>query len=565
MMNYAATAAVAASKDDKKVPKALRSIDNHGHDFIWASCELNYAATRGHHACITSAQQAQLAPATVAAYEAAVARCSPTQLLHSFSRLAAESHSRQHVALLDFADAYRNLLSRLVAAVCPTENYVTASYNASEYLHHALEYHSNSQASHSNSQLRQAWSSGDGVVPADPTPLLLNITKAFIGIQVLGSADDEYRDYLINRFRFVDSSSLPSAVYNRTCTLVRSHGHRTSVAAHDSEVKLMFKRWVSHYAQRDDTLAKLLRPLMDLFVDVNFIYMSLTDLETQINLHETPNGRLAPLVAALNASSAGTSHRQRAARVNGLASDVPSGPWNPSVAAYWGVPPQQQTLQLAPAQPVVQMVQPAQLTQPTQTPVQMVQPAASAQLTQPTQPVVQMVQQPALLPVSSGLHHSMASNFVAAVSLPSFLPDRDVAFGIPSGKMDAEWVGKYGCQDLGCLPNAKTADRFWLRVVPICETLGIPLPDTFVDETHVGGASCPFCAFVSQNQGFTFVWHEHADGQMKPIGRQHKYKHQVFRCSFGHALIHRAVRLDRDAGREPRVTLFVERERDQRG
>jgi len=166
----------------------------------------------------------------------------------------------------------------------------------------------------------------------------------------------------------------------------------------------------------------------------------------------------------------------------------------------------------------------------------------------------------------------MQAHFVASAmganGKPIYFVDKDEAFALAPSQMDQGWVEKYGCADLGPPPATKSMERNQLKIKEICEACDAPLPPTFVDRPHQGGASCPCCAFVAVNQGFApMTWFLHPgdraapQGQApKPAGRKNGYIHQIMKCGYGLAMAHVIVRRDRDAGRgDANAHLFERR------
>ena len=157
---------------------------------------------------------------------------------------------------------------------------------------------------------------------------------------------------------------------------------------------------------------------------------------------------------------------------------------------------------------------------------------------------------------------------VAAASGP--IPANSPAFAVMPARMGADWVAQFGCADLGPPPNTRVMERPWIDVVRLCKACGeagwdIPLPSNFTNAPHVGGASCPFCAWVATNQGFApMTWYIHPSDAAapernvdKPRGRGHAYEHQVFKCNHGLAIQHVLCRMDRDMGRgDANAALF---------
>ena len=163
----------------------------------------------------------------------------------------------------------------------------------------------------------------------------------------------------------------------------------------------------------------------------------------------------------------------------------------------------------------------------------------------------------------------MQSHFVPQTCQPCLVSDAPLrvnsttaltgnpAFHDIPRKMDASWVASYGCADLGPAPSTPLLERHLLPVKAACEAFGIELPAGFVNRPHVGGDTCPFCAYVAMDQGYApMMWNVHPmeDGAPprtapKPAGRKHGYRHQVFKCQMGYAVLHALIRKDRDEGR----------------
>ena len=95
---------------------------------------------------------------------------------------------------------------------------------------------------------------------------------------------------------------------------------------------------------------------------------------------------------------------------------------------------------------------------------------------------------------AAGLHQSMQQHFVQATvganGKPIYFVDRDEAFTLAPSLMDAAWVEKFGCADLGPPPSAKSFERHQMKIKEICDTCDAPLPPTFVDRPHHGRRHC---------------------------------------------------------------------------
>ena len=186
----------------------------------------------------------------------------------------------------------------------------------------------------------------------------------------------------------------------------------------------------------------------------------------------------------------------------------------------------------------------------------------------------------------AGLHPAMAANFVGvhAAEEGSWSlcggPVPDPAFAFFGIKYDAAWQAQWG---LTSMPPPGGKIRTRLKVVEICQAAGIPLPSNFRHEkpVHMGGSSCPFCQWVSMNQGTgTVVWYFHAQDSTtkredvpgpvekgappvpRPLAgaerRRHQFIHQVGKCIYGHAIAQALCRRQMDAGQSSECVRILD-------
>ena len=582
-----AVQAVNQPNNAQKLPKECRVLANPGHDLKWATTPLNAASLADFKdTCLSRSDIVQACPRTHSGQERATQAVGAPQLLRNFTRL--DSTAGGQVSPLDFAEAHKQLLFVLVAAVAalPTES--DAAQAAAGFLWDSLAYSSRVTDNSVQPSLvgvrraHQMASQHYTCAPLTPTPLFMYMVHAMVPQDVYGSSEEDYRLYLIRKFDFTTSASLPSLVLGTAMSIAR-HKYKVDTAAYVSEVKNRFGHWVERYS-KDPTLRDRLAPLKALLDRLDFAQNTLEHWESQLQLMERSNASLAPLTESfLNPALPAPRTNRRAPTIasiqgaggSGGASDDTSNLTDAitkDVLSRLGIAPSGNAQPLLLQGPTVHAQVPAQVhnVQPTaraQLPVQVhhVQPTARAQLpvqvhhVQPTARAQLPVQ---VHNVQPGLHPSMATHFapaVASVAAPdakgaAILPRPDPALAVLPSQMNETWVAQHGCPDLGPPPNAPITDRPWQNVTMICSECDIQLPESFKDVPHVGGDSCPYCAWLATNQGWAkMVWfvmpHDRAGVAPKPQGRNNAYVHQTFKCRVGLAIMHRVCRAYRDAGK----------------
>ncbi|MDC0525359.1 hypothetical protein OAO87_00075 [bacterium] len=600
-----------AANQRNAVPKQFSFVADPGHVFGWAVTDLPHRPLSRYTTSITAAQHRTLCPQSRHSLEIALDQATPAKLLSELSMLVQLDHRLPHVSAIDFSDAYCRMLRRLVASVAAIENFDLASRTAADHLFRALEHSSRQLEASGNLQLvhhRRVWhelsSSG---VPSTPWEIFVSLARAFIPLDATGSEND-YRRYLVSRFKCTTTASAPSSVLAQARRIVRAQRHFKDCAENDQdfvvEVKSLFIQWLDAMME-DETLAPLLRPLKQLSDNAQYINTGIHDWEVQIRLWEGPNSQLQPLLASMTPAAPlpvpraprgpprlpAQPQMQQPPQVNSVQpSPSPSAPPPPS---YHALPPPQvqqppQHPPLPPRPPVqpppqvppmAAALQPAPLLPPPAPPPLPLQPSPYLPpVLQPAQPVQGAPQPLATVPqASSGLQPAMQQHFVPpavyavqplanSAGVVYFQP-QDPAFAVTVSKMDATWVARFGCSEYPP-PSTRPLDRPYQKVRQICHAAGVPLPEDFQDRPHIGGTSCPGCNWVASNQGFgPMVWFLHPNDVQapenqaaKPPGRQNGYLHQVAKCGYNAAIAHCVVRRDRDAGRgDINVSLFERR------
>ena len=532
-------AAVAASTvPPDTTPKSLRPIVDGGHVFTWASRCLSNAALNGVDTSLSGGEQRGLLPATQSALTSALVQCEPERLL---SPLAALTLSAGVASELDYAEAHCQILRRLVTAVIAIKSENMASSQAAQYLWAAVEWaaqgHSGSTCSAANANFRTAWDASrlEGC-PSTPTPMLLALSQSFVRMTFFGNEDD-YRTYLLDRFKLEDLSSMPSSVLLHASRVARSRSKDPGEV--EREAKKLFSRWVSHAQHQKN--GQLLSPIVRLLDDISFMTKPIQGWTEQVRVLERENSQLHPLRLALDAPRAPISRTEHhrldrprvgrdllpAAQVHAAHMDVEGG-------AAEQIEEAQDSFANTVALRVARSVPRVYATTGPHLKGYGLAPVAA-------EPLI-------------GAHSvaALAGNLVGSVG---GAPGKDVAFDASNYMMDASWVARFGCTDLGPVPNLPVSGREWLQVTAICNALSITIPPNFQDMPHVGGSSCPFCAWWANNQGLEMSWWLHPNDAAappnqgpKPMGRQHKYFHQVFKCPLGYAVVHRTCRLCREGG-----------------
>ena len=571
--------APSARPADDKMPKDCRLIRNPNHAFTWATTTLSVPSLAAFQdTCLSASDLVRLCPATHSAQERATLAAGAGSLLRCFTRLDGDPGGQ--VSPLEFAEAYKVMLTLLVAAVAAIPNEGDATRAASGLLWDALGHTlrvADNQVYGALIGVRRAHqlvTQQHTSAPATPVPMFESLAHAMIPADVFGSSDEDYRQYLIRKFDFTTAASMPSVVLGHAMSIAR-HRHRVDTPAYAGEVKNLFGAWVKHYSKGQSLNVHLL-PLRTLLDRLEFASSSLSNWEAQLRHMERPGCSMASLIesfAAPAAAPAPIRPPRRALQVSAVqVADESSG--NNDVASLAGEV-SRRVISHFNANPLVQ--QPA-IQQPAVRQPVVQQPAIQQPAVQ--QPVVQQ------LPVQvhnvqphGGLHPTMAGNFAPAAANavpapmkgPTLMPKPDPALAVLPSRMDASWVAAYGCADLGPPPNAPIHERPWLSVGMVCGDcdVNIALPESFKDVPHVGGDSCAFCAFAAFNQGWGKInWYvmpaDQAGVAPKPQGRQNQYVHQTHKCRMGLAVIHRVVRLHRDAGQD-KAYLFTPAQVPDRG
>ena len=613
MLAAAIASGVAAHSTVEKVPKGLRALPNHGHVFTWASNSVAHGTLRRYNVTLTGLQQAALMPANAMAFEKATDDVKPEALLRGFLGLSITNSNA--AATIDYADAHRIVLVKLVTAVLALDPIATANSQAARYLWNAMQYNASKPLTVAQVHLfKRAWelASPNAECPSDPTPLLTALAKAFVPL--LGGGDRDYREHLIKSCSFEDHRSIPSSVL---LTAARVANSRYVDTAAEDEAKELFEDWV-HYqmTHASERHRELLQPVRNLFDDMAFNCASRTQEQWlwQLQMMEREGSSLYPLVSSLRQASPQTSMPRiigKTRPAQPVISEFELGADDP--------PTETQAMAPASAPPVYQLPDPrafaaalaSHMPKAKQQSIDInalsaslaqslgggsasaIADAVMQRLASTGTPLVQMLPQRHETTPASAVTRvpPLKDSFVPpgyerinALSAPidagpspkkqrvnrpgsvGGVPTPDPAFAKGTGNMDRAWAEQYGCVDF-VLPNAPAGERFLMNMALVCAECDLIVPDAHRDEPYIGGAACPFCLWVGLNQGFEFEWYFHPldpaappNQAQKPPGRNKSYVHQVGKCRNGLALVHRLVRLDRDAGRgDARIALFTPR------
>jgi hypothetical protein len=391
-------------------------------------------------------------------------------------------------------------------------------------------------------QFRVAASSLDtNEVPPDPSPLLVALAQAFLPPDVSGASRRAYEDYLVKTCDLTDIGSTPSLVLAVARRVTKEQHPNSSKEEQSNEAKYLFIDWVNRLKDISLRHAALIEPLRNKLSDNQFNELGVAKWSEQILVYEQPGGVLADFVSALAPISREPRVRERTRgpamhslemqQAGKVRLDDGNGPeqWDGAVSTG--------DMYSASAWPKA-----ARSSQP------------------PITFVGAIMGDPSLvLPEFASLANDPKSIFFLA------------PFTITADKMDPAWVQLYGCADLGPPPNTNGAERPWMQVELICAAAGLTIPPEFFTvgqgTRHVGGDSCFACRTLGSMMGYECKWYVHpADkaappgAARKPFGRQHMYLHQVLKCAYTLAFLHRLVRSDRDSGRgEVNAHLFQQR------
>ena len=536
---------VLKSVSDKppSVAKELRAVTDPGHLPTWAITPTPLPILGQYVTCLGAGHVRGLAPKIASALTRATTAVEPQRLLTPFEDLSTVGG----VSPVDYADRHRGLLERLLAAVLSIPVLQDSDQEAARYLMESIRF----MAARSGvAQFQVAVSSFDtSVVPRDPSSLLLALAQAFLPPDVAGAGRRAYQEYLIKKCDLTDANSTPSLVLAQARRVAKEQYPNSTPQYQSDEAKYLFTDWVHRMGAAHSRHGPLFEPLRNKLSDNQFRTLDVKSWSDQILVYEQPGGVLADFVASL------APLRMMAPRPRDRQKPAPT-----IQSVFLG----------------------GQLT------------LGGAHLDDGDGPELwdegdvstDRMYNAAAWPAVSGARGSMKPiAFVGAViGDPSMVPPELAAlaadpksvfyitpFQLTADKMDAAWVQLYGCSDLGPPPNTNGAERPWLQVEQICQAANLTLPAEFYTvgqgTRHVGGDSCFACRTLSQMLGYECKWYVHPADKAappgtprKPFGRQHMYLHQVLKCAYALAFLHRLVRSDRDSGRgEINAKLFQQR------
>ena len=529
------------------LPKALKDVADPGHVFDWATSSLQNGMLSGYVTSVSRQRHRELCPRVATAFDNALEAASVSNLLSHFAAL---SFKEGGVSPVDYAIAHRTILERLIAAVAPIPDHARASAAAAKLLLDAIRHQAD--ASGADVRFRTVWSSLESHhAPSTPTSLLSKLAECFMPPESFGSARHAYHEYLSSTYDMSDLSSTPSQVLAAARRIAKEHYPGRTDAQHGEEAKVLFGDWVRKMMPAHEAA---FTPLKRLLNGIAFQRMTVKEWEQQLRINEQRDGDLHGFVQSLPPSR--RPERRKPAQVAQVAqvSQVDA-----SQASASGLRPLGGQQLQSPAAAVPRAIYNVAGPYTSEVP-----PNASG-AEPPDGGADEQFQPPhiyAMLPGSKPRDpqcQALSEELERAKDDPSS-PFYLKPFQIPSTKMDAAWVQLYGCADLGPPPNAPSSERSQIPVEALAAALGVPMPEKFHTHgrgrPHVGGDSCFACMFLAHLEGIMIKWYLHPSdaaappgSAAKPPGRQHKYVHQVFKCTLALALAHRLVRTDRDAGR----------------
>ena len=520
------------------VPKALRTVTDPNHNFEWATQPLDNSMLRDYSACISAERQRQVCPVNTAALEQATDAASEDNLLTPLVRMTASSGV---ISPVDYTQVHREILERLVAAVCLIPDWRKANAEAGRILLSALR----TALTSNNPRLHTAWASlASYNSPPTPLPILIALADAHLPPESFGTRRYEYHRYLALKYDMSDRSSIPSQVLAGAIRAAREHLPSTAdVMQVNNEAKLLFGDWIRQMMETQ--YGHMIKPLHHLISNMDFTAKSATDWQKQLRVYEQPDNVLHALVQSLPPIVVGPHPARPPARPAARPREARPTPAQVNAAVM------DRLAESVPAQVNAAMG--------------MFFGADGADSADGSpEPGPHNVHSPHIYTFVRGSDArdpacAPLTDAQKAATLDPASPFYLKALGMPTTKMDDAWVQLYGCPGFPA-PNCPSSDRQYLNIVGLAKALSIEVPAKFLNEgkgePHVGGDSCFACMFIAHLEGLLYKWYLHPADRAsppgaapKPFGKQHKYVHQVFKCALALALAHRLVRTDRDAGR----------------
>ena len=623
-----------------KLPKCLRQVPGTpGQSYFgWANARSTNHTLARMVVPLDHAAQMALYPATEQQLEDLEKRCSADNIFRSFRALHSHLAPGARPLAFDVARVYQRLIEDLVSCCSPQQPAAAADAMAARLLQQGFNYvdtHRGNNAGSGNSgeailllQAAQASGALSGGRQTHPSRMLNALANAYCGVAPGAILNNGNRDYLSAKFRMDSLDSMPSSVLSQALVIADALIRDGLAAASSSPASLqedtakeLFLLWLRKGVEHEFTAEArpLAQPLYNEMRKTSYSRMPFADWVTDLSVWESEErGFLQPLIQFLHSLATAQAGPRRGARtheprvsaieeltVDGVPTQAvqplppPSGyAGHPTVVEPAAVSVAQWQLQQAKDQALAWTAQSRALAATVQNPPALTEAnihaiaarvnalsAASRHFPLPLVAAASAYHNFAP-PPPAGLHPMMAANFVGvhAAEEGSWSlcggPVPDPAFAFFGIKYDAAWQAQWG---LTSMPPPGGKIRTRLKVVEICHAAGIPLPANFRHEKpiHMGGSSCPFCQWVSMNQGTgTVVWYFHAQDSTtkredvpgpvekgappvpRPLAgaerRRHQFVHQVGKCIYGHAIAQALCRRQMDAGQSSECVRILD-------
>ena len=495
------------TSSSSQIPRGIRHCPTYPHPFAWATSPSGNAVIAfqisGSGAGISSI--GNLVAATRLQDDVEHSR---SVVLDGAKLLAGLSDQGRTLWLHDYIDVRREVIRKLIMAVCVVKSSADADSQAARHLWAAMSslarmvYRSGDTGSRRWSLVGKAFHTFHSQEPPlSPTPLLDCLDNVYAPSTNMG-AEEQYERALMNNFNFTTNDSLPSTVYS-TALRNAAHRHPEDGVKRDQEALLRFRVWVNDAITKDPRLKLAFKPIVLLFEDLRRIRSSTSEeWSEQLTHMEGDHSDLRRLVEEVVSSRAPPLRVIRPPRV-----------------------PEQQR---APGIQVAAVEQPAPSYEPTYG-------ESAHDLHFDDAPPVYLPQIAAV----NGAPAQIPADFVC----PSLI------------KYDATWTAAYGCTDLGPEPDSKDR-RPLLNLRRIYEQLGWKVPPHFLDDIHIGGDGCGACLARKILRWFVHPADRNYNKIEKPREPDCGYVHNIPRCRHVYAGIHMYCRRERDAGREVPAWMF---------
>ena len=511
------------------VPKLLRSVPSklHPHLFLKAPIHLVLKPMPG---CLLSQEDVLGAlPTTLGGLTRDIdIVAAPTKLLMQF-------HTQRPLLLREYLEARRNLLRRLVAAVCTCKTLVLAEREAARYLFNAVVAVAAVRSGHNTyagwSHLRRVRDMFESQCPPAECSVMLASFDTVHAPATPHAAEVMYR-HALDPFSMQDSDSLPSIVY--AAAVANAHARNSDPEVYVPEARVQFGMWLAERVKSSPEMREILQPISALFKDVRLLESTQAEFNKHLQFAEQPTGEMFIALNTIFQRHASKQHiphqRPRAmGQVNQVGQvvqvDLDRGDEYDSLIGVCEHQHVQQPNSGSHHSDVLNAIEFLER-------ADRVQSIREASESHNREAPPRRAHKPFVGAVGGEGRRDNAQ------AQPK---DHSRQMYVPQGKQvfSAQWVRDYGCPTLLGEPNDR--QRLPLgnpNLRQIYAELNLEIPKPFKDDATIGGDMCACCLARGVKRWFIHPADVCYNGFQKPNEPDCGYVHNIRKCQYLYAAIH---------------------------